>query len=294
MQSKRHLPPWVLRKVAAATIPVGNSVSVKKNCTSDKEALAQAPVLTETAETSLKKKAGTGQKRETSRRKAYSHAECEVKRRRKLSEQDASSDGNATQKDKKKKDSSKVKSLKSSSKKSQIVEDPNCGNIDVNSVQGFNDDDIELTIEDLMAIAEEYVRDYEKKKQKEASNSQCKSVKHFPTTGEYGNSLDSHCERKRSSTPEREGLYSSTSNKASELVPTRTTQTGDPAQEMLELLLGPLPKKPHKEENKSIIESVEFTFESAGKSQDEFSGEDKVPLTKRKCSLKDKVGLFLD
>ncbi|KAI9075709.1 hypothetical protein K1719_042325 [Acacia pycnantha] len=287
--SKRNLPSWMLPKVAAATTPVRNSVGAEKNCPSEKDAPVEAPHLTENAEM---KKAGAGLKRKTSRRKSYSNAECKVKRRRKLNEQDASSDGHATQKDKKKKESSKVRSLKSSSKKSQIVEDPNCGDIDANSVQGFNDGDIELTIEDLMTIAEEYVKDYEKK-QREASNSQCESVRQFPKTGEYGNSLDSHCERKRSSTPERDGLYSSTSNKTGELVPTRTSRAGDPAQEMLELLLGPLPK-PLEKKNKSIIDSVEFTQEPPGKSQVQFPGEDKVPLTKRKCSLKDKVALFLD
>ncbi|XP_028783781.1 uncharacterized protein LOC114739848 isoform X2 [Neltuma alba] len=291
--SKRYLPPWMLPKVAAATIPVHNSVSAEKNCTPGKSAIAEAPDLMEDAEIALKK-AGVGHKRETSKRKSYSLAERGVKRRRKLSEQDANSDGNATQKNKKKKESSKVKSLKSSSNKSQTVKDPSCGDTDANSVQGFTDYDTELTIEDLMTIAEEYVKDYEKKKQKEASNSQSESVQQFPTTGEYGNSLGSHCERKRWSSPEREGLYSSTSNKTGELVPTRTSQTGDPAQEMLELLLGPLLKPLEEEKNKSIVESVEFTQESPGKRQDEFSGKDKVPLTKRKCSLKDKVGLFLD
>lgn len=90
-----------------------------------------------------------------------------------------------------------------------------------------------------------------------------------------------------------DGLYSSTSNETGELVPTRTSRAGDPAQEMLELLLGPLPK-PLGKKNKSIIDSVEFTQEPPRKSQVQFSGEDKVPLTKKKCSLKDKVGLFLD
>lgn len=154
--SKRNLPPWMLPKVAAATTAVRNAVGAEKNCTSEKEAIAEATHLTENAEIALKK-AGAGLKRETSRRKSYANADCKVKRRRKLNEQDASSDGNATQKNKKKKDSSTVRSLKSSSKKGQIVQGPNCGDIDANSVQGFNDGDIELTIEDLMTIAEEVI-----------------------------------------------------------------------------------------------------------------------------------------
>lgn len=154
--SKRNLPSWMLPKVAAATTPLRNSVGTEKNCTSEKEAVVEAPHLTENAEIALKK-AGAGLKKEISRRKSYSNAESKVKRRRKLNEQDKSSEGNATRKDKKKKDSSKVRSLKSSSKKSQIVQDPNCGDTDANSVQGFNDGDIELTMEDLMTIAEEVI-----------------------------------------------------------------------------------------------------------------------------------------
>lgn len=141
----------------------------------------------------------------------------------------------------------------------------------------------------------QYVKDYENKEQKEASCSQRESVEQFPVTSESGSSLDSCCEGKRSSTPAREGLCDSTLNKTAEFVATGTSQTGDPAQEMLDLFLGPLLKKPLKEEkNKSIVEGMEFTQEFTRKSQEEFAGEEMIPLMKKKSSLKDKVAMFLD
>lgn len=143
----------------------------------------------------------------------------------------------------------------------------------------------------------QYVND-ENKKQKEATNSHSESLNQFIKTGDYAHSLDSHSQRQTSSTSEWEGLYSSTSNNTRELLPTTTSQTADPAQQMLHILLGPLlkplQKEKQKEKNKSIIHSVEFTQDLPGKDLVQLSGEDKAPLTKRKYSLKDKVGLFLD
>lgn len=154
---KRHLPPWMLRNVGTTATPLSKSDNVENNCSLDKEALGKAPELTANAGNALKKNGGTDHKKETSTKKSRSDAKCEVKRRRKLSRPDAGSDNDITQKDKKKIAGSKHRVQKISLKKSQIVEDPKRGSCDAHSVQGLTDDDMELTIEDMMAIAEEVI-----------------------------------------------------------------------------------------------------------------------------------------
>lgn len=154
--SKRHLPPWMLPKVGATATPTSKSDNAENNCSLEEGALAKAADLTANAGSALKKKAGTGRKRETSRRKSHSHTECEGKRRSKLNQQDTRGDNHITRRNKKKIDSSKDR-VQMTLKKSQIVEDPKRGSCDVNSVQAFSDDDMELTIEDMMAIAEEVI-----------------------------------------------------------------------------------------------------------------------------------------
>lgn len=139
----------------------------------------------------------------------------------------------------------------------------------------------------------QYVKDYENKEQRRATRSRSKSVKQFPMKSESGISLDSHCEGKRSSTLGRED-HDSSLNKTAEWVPTGTSQIGDPAQDMLDLFLGPWLKKPIEEEKKkSNVEGMEFTHQFTRTSDEEFSREETVPMMKKKSSLRDKVAMLL-
>ncbi|KAJ0095365.1 hypothetical protein Patl1_15765 [Pistacia atlantica] len=70
------------------------------------------------------------------------------------------------------------------------------------------------------------------------------------------------------------------------------SRTGDPAQDMLDLFLGPLLKKPRGDKEKK----TEFTTNDEGfrqLSQNDV-GEEMVSHIKSKSSLKDKVAMFLD
>lgn len=71
-------------------------------------------------------------------------------------------------------------------------------------------------------------------------------------------------------------------------------QSGDTAQDMLELLLGPLLKKaPMKEPDPEITrEMLSSTYESNSPLRSRMDVEEKAPLMKKKSSLKDKVAMF--
>ncbi|KAK7303005.1 hypothetical protein RJT34_13904 [Clitoria ternatea] len=106
-----------------------------------------------------------------------------------------------------------------------------------------------------------------------------------------GTAPDFPCENENSSISGREAL--SNSIITSELVATSTSQskTYNPAQDMLDMFLGPLLRKTiEKEEtSKSIMENVKITHELTRKSQDEPNGGEIVPLMKKRNTLKDKV-----
>lgn len=282
--SKRQLPPWMKQKVGAPATHVSDSGNaVETNCSINKGEVIKINA------------AKKDQKSGPSRRKSSLRAKCGVKGRKKLDQQDGSSD-NVTQKKKEKGEKSKDRDQRSSIKKRRKLEDPSHGcSDDVYPVQASSDDAMDLTVEDLMVIAEQYVKDYENKDRKEKSGRQRESKWQFLVTNETGTAVDSPCENKYSSGSAREDLSSSTST-TGELIATSTSLTGDPAQDMLELFLGPLLKttREKEEKSKSVVQNVEITHEFTRQSQDELAGEEIVPLMKKRNTLKDMVAMFLD
>ena len=151
----------------------------------------------------------------------------------------------------------------------------------------------------------QYVKGYEDKKRQETSVRQCESKWQFPAKSESGTNLDFCCENTKPSSSSRETLSfssretlcNSTPTTTSELITTSTSQTGDPAQDMLDLLFGPLLKKPREKEeekNKSLVGGLESTSEFTRKSKDDLVGEEMFPLMKKRSTLKDKVAMLLD
>ncbi|XP_028188284.1 uncharacterized protein LOC114374792 [Glycine soja] len=269
--NKRQLPPWMMQKVGASATATHVSDSVETNSSTKKGDIIKANAT----------------KKDTHKSEPSNlRAKCEVKGRKKLDQQE----GKVTQK-KRKGDKSKDRDKRSSIKKRKKLEDPSHGCYDVNPVR---DDAMDLTVEDLMAIAEQYVKDYENKDRKERSSRQRESKWQFQDTNETGTTLDSSCENRISSGSGREDLSNSTST-TGELIATSTSQTGDPAQDMLDLFLGPLLRKTlEKEKIKSVVENAKITHEFSRQSQDKLAGEEMVPLMKKRNTLKDKVAMFLD
>lgn len=94
-------------------------------------------------------------------------------------------------------------------------------------------------------------------------------------------------------------VHNSTGTSSGEGTVVNQSRIGDPAQDMLDLLLGPLLKKPAWEENKIGLIKEDMTFagditKQRQKPQNNIDTEMVVPLTKKKSSLKDKVAMLLD
>ncbi|CAK9162785.1 unnamed protein product [Ilex paraguariensis] len=137
-----------------------------------------------------------------------------------------------------------------------------------------SEDDGDLTMDDLMNIATEYVRSDKDMAQKQSSTGS-------PDTRPINRS---HKDKEPASCHTLAGKATS------------PNLTGNPTQDMLDLFLGPLLKKPpDKEKEVGLIrEDMTFANELRKHSQNLLLGEEPVPLTKKKSSLKDKVAMFFD
>ncbi|CAL0304293.1 unnamed protein product [Lupinus luteus] len=285
--SKRQLPSWMVQKKVVASHVSNSDNAVEINCD-----MENGDVAAYDGDAS-DKIGGFDRKRKTSKRESNLDAKCEVERGRNLRQQAGSGD-DIIQPKKKRANRCRDGVQKSSRRKGQNLEDPRHGSCDVIPVQASSDDDMDLTIEDLMAIAEQYVKDHNKDQQ-ETLGRRCEPELPIPATSESGTAIDSPCGNKKPSGSAREALNNSTLTTTGQLVTTSTSQTDNPAQDMLDLLLGPLLwNLPEKEKNKPTVDSLEFTDEFTGHSQAELAGEEMPPLMKRRSTLKDKVAMFLD
>lgn len=214
--SRRQLPPWMLPKVVAENGDI--------RC---------------------------DQKKVISKRKLNSKAKCDGKGKVNLDERNESGD-NVNEKKKKKSNISRDSAPRRSTRKRKNLEDLGHGSSDrdhVCQVRASSDDDVELTVEDLMEIAEQYVKDYKDKETREAVRRQCEPKWKLRATKEAATDLDSPHENKKSSSLERDDLYTF-SLTAGEVIPTSTSQIDHPAQNMLDVFLGPLLRTTfEKEEN---------------------------------------------
>lgn len=165
-----------------------------------------------------------------------------------------------------------------------------------------------LTVEDLMGMAEECVETSKKKECQQKRTSEPKSESQFQSRpilseNELGGSLQpsgSVHEMSTGATTECISYLIENERDEKESLAGRdaiaVNRTGDPAQDMLNLFLGPLLKKPQKEEKTldllSVNMKIHCNFDKHGESG--VAVEHQAPLTKKKSSLKDKVAMFLD
>ncbi|CAK7326933.1 unnamed protein product [Dovyalis caffra] len=156
------------------------------------------------------------------------------------------------------------------------------------------EEEAELTVEDLVSIAEEYVEADEDSRRKQASIRECKLQRQLQTTASSKNDLEESLivpdDKHISASCETTASYSSTMNLVGEQSLISTTRAGDPAHDMLDLFLGPLLKKPMEKEKSTefIAKDMDFTYELKKKSQNDVGEEMVPPMVKKKSSLKDK------
>lgn len=101
----------------------------------------------------------------------------------------------------------------------------------------------------IFVVCLQYVKDYKDKETQEAVVNQCEPKWQFPATTETTTTLDSSRENKKSSCLERDVLDTFAST-AGRVIPTGSSQVDHPAQNMLDVFLGPLLRTTlEKEEN---------------------------------------------
>lgn len=89
--------------------------------------------------------------------------------------------------------------------------------------------------------------------------------------------------------------FKKSENSSTEEIVININRTGDPAQDMLDLFLGPLLKKPVDEKKKDFAMSdTDFSQQFGIQSKTNIVREETAPSMKKKSSLKDKIAMFLD
>lgn len=166
------------------------------------------------------------------------------------------------------------------------------------------EDDGELTMDDLMSIAQEYITTDKHMEQRQSLHTEQDAERRLPAISDSGKESGGLPSAPQSSwkSPRLEemvSVHNSIETSAGEGTVVNQSRTGDPAQDMLDLLLGPLLKKPAWEENKIGLTKEDMTFagditKQRQEPQNNIDTEVVVPLTKKKSSLKDKVAMLLD
>ncbi|PHT54064.1 hypothetical protein CQW23_08526 [Capsicum baccatum] len=154
---------------------------------------------------------------------------------------------------------------------------------------GDADAEEDLTVEDLMTIAKEYVNDNEQA----ASGKEKKG----PTEDAISMSIGSLSCIEVDNQPLRRDTNSdgiSIQERTLEDAPPELNMSDNPTQDMLDLFLGPLLKKTREEKRVELVrEEMTLARDLNEKARNDPS-EDRPVLVKKKSSLKDKVSLFLD
>ncbi|PON60938.1 hypothetical protein PanWU01x14_149060 [Parasponia andersonii] len=302
--SGRRLPQWMLGGSVADQVGKSDKTEVKKKplengvsrtCHSDQRTKAINPG-----------KESLLHEEEKSLESSHVLAKCKTRRRKVKEKQvDADSDTNISEDVQAKKYSrTRRKTSESASRKRRKRKESGLASNEEPLSEG---DDVDLTVEDLMTIAEEYVKANKNMEQEQVAKGEHDSRSRPRTTLFYRNE-SKDCNQSLA-TDDIGASYSQTSaihdvsssyissNSSTEEAVINARGTGDPAQDMLNLFLGPLLKKPVEEKKKDfVIEDLAFS-EEFGK----FGVENKkniakvvVPSMKKKSSLKDKVAMFLD
>ncbi|KAI3501952.1 hypothetical protein L1887_29981 [Cichorium endivia] len=172
------------------------------------------------------------------------------------------------------------------------VEEPiNSRKREENTAPSSDEEDEDLTMEDLLSIAKQFVENDksdtdQQKSHKRKSSHTSSSVSRI--------SLNTPQNTKSPIQEETALHHESTENTRSEITLEDKTMTGDPAQDMLDLLLGPLLKKPVRKEESTSIKDMVVTHEVKNQQYDAVVSNKPVTLTKKKSSLRDAVAMLLD
>lgn len=197
-------------------------------------------------------------------------------------------------------------SLRRQKQKTKKSRNENCADVEESTSKT---DDEDLTVEDLMSIAEEYAgnadedltvedlmsiaKEYVKENEEAASG----KGKNGPTEDAISMSIGSlSCIEadNQSLRTETNSDCISIQERTIEDAPPKLNMSENPTQDLLDLFLGPLLKKTHEEKRVELVREEMTLARDLYKKNPSDTSEDRPVLVKKKSSLKDKVSLFLD
>lgn len=315
-EKRRRLPSWMLRVNAANELGTSGNKDAKSNITEEqsetKTAKSEVKLIAEVQETTGLKRARKSQMDETKQKSRKASGK----------DDDASSsiidcDEAVQSKTKLKNEADERPKRTASTKQSKISRGTANGEVEATS-QGSSRDEIELTVEDLLSIAEEYVNaDREKEHARVLTGStgcsqvlsRCTTTKSSShpsgvglndnenTTEKISTDILSRCTMAGCSSDQSESGRKAKESPTTKNIDVNVVRTGDTAQDMLDLFLGPLLKKlPAEEPQFRITKAESFCLVPESKKQVRSmpEGNEDAPLTKKKSSFKDKVSVFLN
>ncbi|KAK4371211.1 hypothetical protein RND71_010686 [Anisodus tanguticus] len=178
-------------------------------------------------------------------------------------------------------------SLRRQKQKAKNSRNGNCADVEESTPKS---DDEDLTIEDLMNIAEEYAGDDDEDLTVEDLMSIAKEDAISMSIGSLSCiEVDNQSLRRETNSD-----CISVQERTIEDAPPKVNMSENPTQDMLDLFLGPLLKKTHEEKRVELVrEEMSLARDLNKKNQSDPSG-DRPAVVKKKSSLKDKVLLLLD
>ncbi|XP_008779022.2 uncharacterized protein LOC103698756 [Phoenix dactylifera] len=196
--------------------------------------------------------------------------------------------------------------------KKQKLKSKRSKNSDPQGLSPGKEDEIEMTVEDLVSMAEEYVNADREKQHEHSITRESHSETHpssllassyvdagRPIQAAGSGKMLSKCTTTSSSSHSTNTERNKGKSPGAENVATNISGTGDAVQDMLHLFIGPLLKKPlaiEQENGATKTESMNIPNETGKQDRigEVWSEEGTLILTKKKSSLKDKVAMFLD
>ncbi|KAF3431763.1 hypothetical protein FNV43_RR26499 [Rhamnella rubrinervis] len=280
--SRRRLPQWMLGVSADEQVRKYDNVE-ETNINLEGGFVSQAACSQKKTSTVHPGKDCVLCRKDKSLKKSHCLSKCNSKRRkRKSKQQDADCDSNIPETLPEEENGFGVKVP--AGRKRRKTKFSAFGNEQL-EVQPSSDDDVELTVEDLMNISEEYVRTDKNMEQGQASNRKCESETRLPTTVSHTNKskgfVDDHICDRPSSTHNISASYKSNSSLKGEQTVINAGITGDPAR--------PLLKKPLEEKKTEfVMEDAAFCSKFELQNHNKVVIEEIGPTMKKKSSLKDK------
>ncbi|KAF5747490.1 hypothetical protein HS088_TW05G00211 [Tripterygium wilfordii] len=291
---RRRLPPWMFGLSGAGKLKKPDNENASNNSVEDQLASEAVHLKDETV--AAQNVAATDGKLSVEK-SLHSLARCETKRRKRNScRQDTETDKKAAQVPS---DNKKRKRL---GRKVEECARGRKGNAMCNGFSGSNevesqrdDDKGELTAEDLLNIAEEYVEAGINVEHPKSSNMEPQSAAALSRNVSMSYVNGSNNISRSSTQEDITNSYSTMDQSRKQNFPD-TGRTGDPAQDMLDLFLGPLLKKTREEEQNSEVISKDMTFnyDFQKESQHDVAADEMAPVMKKKSSLRDQVSRLLD